>query len=145
MYLLDTNVISEMRRGRSADAGVRRFLHDFEEDLYLPVQVIGELRYGVERLRRKSDHSQAEMLELWLNDVLETYAGRIKSFDLECAQIWGTMSAATHQSAIDKQIAAIALLYDLTLVTRHTRHYAGTGARALNPFEADAPQTESIP
>src|ERR1700744_6629961 len=129
MYLLDTNVISEMRRGRNADAGVRQFLHDFEDDLFLPVKVIGELRYGVESMRRNSDHPQAKMLELWLNDVLEIYAGRIKSFDLECAQIWGTMSAATHQSAIDKQIAASALVYDRTLGKRNSPHSAGTGTR----------------
>ena len=138
MYLLDTNVISELRRGAKADPGVRECLQGAEENLYLPVQVIGELRYGIERLRRKGDHAQSAMLEAWLNTVLDTFSGKILSFDLSSAQIWGAMSAAAHQSAIDKQIAAIALLYDFTIVTRNTRHFAGTGARVLNPFLADA-------
>lgn len=134
MYLLDTNVISELRRGERADSGIVQFLKDSDESLYLPVQVIGELRYGVERLRRRRDTAQAQKLEAWLNEVLDTFARRILSFDLSCAQVWGAMSAATQQSAIDKQIAAIALVHDLTVVSRNTAHFAGTGARVLNPF-----------
>jgi predicted nucleic acid-binding protein len=63
---------------------------------------------------------------------------RILNFDLACAALWGRLMGPSDQNPIDKQIAAIALHYDLTVVTRNVTHFAGTGVRLLNPFEADA-------
>jgi predicted nucleic acid-binding protein len=145
VYLIDTNVVSELRRDAKADTGVIRFFKEAHGSLYVPVQVVGELRYGVESLRRKGDLLQAGRLDAWLKTTLKIFTGKILNFDLECAQIWGTMSAATHQSAVDKQIAAVALSYGLTIATRNTNDFSGTGAQVLNPFEADTPEVASTP
>jgi toxin FitB len=137
MYLVDTNAISELRKGNKADPGVRSFLRANEDDLFLPVQAVGELSFGVESLRRKRDLPQAERLRKWLDTVLDAFDGRILSFDQACALTWGRLRSGNDQNLIDKQIAAIALIYDLTIVTRNSRHYDGTGARTMNPFTAD--------
>jgi toxin FitB len=80
----------------------------------------------------------------WLESVLEAFEGRILSFDQTCALIWGKLRSGNDQNLIDKQIAAMALIYDLTIVTRNTRHYDGTGVRVLNPFFADRSSGASI-
>jgi hypothetical protein len=103
------------------------------------VQVIGELRFGIERMRLKGDLPQAGRLDAWLKLILTEYAARILSFDLQCAETWGSLMGPNDQHLVDRQIAAIALVYDLTVVTRNTAHFAGTGARLVNPFRADAP------
>jgi predicted nucleic acid-binding protein len=135
MYLLDTNVVSEARKGLNANPGVVAFRSQvLKNEDFLPVQVIGELRRGVENLRHRGDIPQAQLLEGWLEDVLDEYRDRILSFDAECAHIWGRLAAPSNQNLIDKQVAAIALLYDLVVVTRNVEHFAATGARVLNPF-----------
>lgn len=137
MFLVDTNVISELRKGVKADPGVRAFLKANEDNLLLPVQALGELSFGVESLKRKGDLPRAERVQKWLNLVLDTFEGKILSFDESCALTWGRLRSANDQNLIDKQIAAIALIYDLTIVTRNTRHYDGCGVRVVNPFFAD--------
>lgn len=137
MYLVDTNAISELRKGSKADPGVRALLKSKEDELFLPVQVIGELSFGVESLKRKGDLPQAQRVQTWLDSVLDAFDGRILNFDGTCALIWGRLRSANDQSLIDKQIAAIALFYDLIVITRNTRHYEGTGVRVVNPFQAD--------
>lgn len=137
MYLVNTNAISELRKGDKADPGVRAFLKAGENDLFLPVQAIGELSFGVESLKRKHDLPQAARLQEWLDSVLDAFEGRILSFDQACALTWGKLRSGNDQNLIDKQIAAIALIYDLTIVTRNTRHYDGSGVRVVNPFLAD--------
>lgn len=141
MYLIDTNVISEKRKGLRADPGVLKFWRQVlvNED-YLPAQAVGELRRGVENLKHRGDLPQAVLLETWLESILDEYAERILSFNAECAHIWGRLMSPNNQSPVDKQIAAIALLYDLTVVTRNTEDFATTGARVLNPFEYLAPK-----
>jgi len=100
----------------------------------MPVQVIGELRRGVENVLRKGDTAQAKRLEAWFQLVFEEFAVRILAFDADCALVWGRFAGTSQQSLIDKQIASIAIVYDLTLVTRNTSDFLGTGARLLNPF-----------
>jgi predicted nucleic acid-binding protein len=138
MFLVDTNVLSEGRKGARADAGVVDFLGRKEHELFLPVQVVGELRSGIESLRQRGDLPQALRLETWLESVLDEYAQRILAFDLQCAKMWGILMGSNDQHIVDRQIAAIALVYDLTVVTRNTAHFAGMGVRVLNPFLADA-------
>lgn len=136
MYLVDTNVISEARKGPRANAGVLGFLNQASpDDLYLSVQTIGELRRGVERIRHRGDAPQARLLEDWLSLILTDYADRILAFDADCAQIWGKLMAPHPQHPIDKQIAAIALIYDLVVVTRNTNDFTGTGVAVLDPFQ----------
>ena len=134
MFLVDTNVISEIRKGPRADVGVIGFLRDLDNEIFLPVQVVGELRRGVQNVMRKGDAVQARMLETWFQRILEEFSKRILIFDLDCAQTWGRLAGFNEQNLIDKQIAAIAIVYDLTLVTRNTSHFSGIGVRLLNPF-----------
>jgi toxin FitB len=138
MYLIDTNVLSERRKGSKADLGVVEFFRHAPNELFLPVQVAGEIEGGIERLRQRGDHPQSRVLEKWYRGVLAEFSDHVLSFDLDCAKIWGVLIGANEQHSIDKQIAAIALLHDLTVVTRNTAHFSGTGARTLNPFRADS-------
>lgn len=136
MYLIDTNVISESRKGKKANPGVIRFLQRADESaLYLAVQTIGELRRGVENIRHRGDNRQAQQLERWLDMVVQEYSDRILDFDENCAQVWGKLMSPTNQHPIDKQIAAVALIHDLTVVTRNVDDFAGSAARIFNPFE----------
>jgi predicted nucleic acid-binding protein len=138
LYLIDTNVLAERRKGSRADAGVVGFLDDTRNELHVPVQVIGDLQSGIDGLKLRGVVPQALALQRWLNRILEHYSERIISFDLTCALAWGTLMWINDQNAVDRQIAAMALVYDLTIVTRNTSHFTGTGARILNPFLADA-------
>lgn len=135
MYLVDTNVISEMRKGRKANAGVLNFFRTHQAgDLYVCVQTIGEIRRGVENIRQRGDLAQAARLEDWLNLVTNDYADRILSFDMDCTQIWGRLMSPHATHVIDKQIAAIALIYNLDVVTRNVNDFAAAGVNLLNPF-----------
>lgn len=136
MYLVDTNIISEARKGSRANPGVRAFWRNADAgDLYLSVQTIGEIRRGLENIRKRGDGVQAQLLEGWLALVLTEYADRILAFDADCAQVWGTLMSPHPQHPIDKQIAAIALIHDMTVVTRNVEDFKGTGVRLKNPFD----------
>ncbi|MBI2802973.1 MAG: type II toxin-antitoxin system VapC family toxin [Gammaproteobacteria bacterium] len=137
MYLVDTDVISEARKGEKANAGVRAFFNNATRnniELYLSAITIGELRKGVESIRHRGDRVQAQRLERWLGRLTNNYADAVLPFDQETAQVWGRLSAPRPENPLDKQIAATALIYDLAVVTRNTAHYAPTGVRLLNPF-----------
>jgi len=137
VYLLDTDVVSELRKGESANPAVREFFAKASReatDLYLSAITIGELRQGVERIRHRGDTAQARRLGRWLAQVTTAYAEAILSFDEECAQVWGRLRVPNPENPLDKQIAATALIHDLCVVTRNTDHYAPTGVRLLNPF-----------
>jgi predicted nucleic acid-binding protein len=88
-------------------------------------------------LKNRHDDPQAAQLEAWVDSILSDASVRILAFDTPCAIMWGKLMAGGSQHTIDRQIAAIALIYDLTIVTRNTQHYDGTGARVVNPFLAD--------
>ncbi|KDP84555.1 hypothetical protein CF70_018820 [Cupriavidus sp. SK-3] len=138
MYLIDTNVISEVRKRERANKGVRAFFRQAvrqETDLYLSVVTVGELRRGVELIRHRGDHAQAAILATWLESVLCEFAQHILSVDEEIGQTWGRLRAPHPEHALDKLIAATALIHDLTVVTRNVEDFAGTGVRLLNPFE----------
>ena len=137
MYLVDTGVISEARKGQKANVGVRGFFRGAAKDkseLYLSAVTVGELRQGVEAVRHRGDTSQASILERWLARLAGDYAESILPFDTEIAQIWGRLRVPHPENPLDKQIAATALMYDLTVVTRNTAHFEPTGVRLLNPF-----------
>lgn len=135
MYLVDTNVISEARKGSKANPGVRQFFRLTDAgELYLSVQTVGEIRRGLENIRHRGDLPQAKKLEKWLDLVVTDYADRILSFDTDCAEVWGRLMSPHHEHPIDKQIAAIALIHDLTVVTRNVDDFRGTGVGLSNPF-----------
>jgi toxin FitB len=138
MYLLDTNIISELRKRDRANSGIIRFfdrLTEQEAISYLSVITIGELRRGVDIIQHRGDFSQAKSLENWLQTILDSYAENILDFGREEAQIWGRLRVPHPENALDKQIAATALVYDLTLVTRNVKDFAATGVTLLNPFD----------
>lgn len=137
MYLVDTDVISEARKGERANAGVRAFFRNAARDnatLYLSVITVGEMRQGVEIVRHRGDKAQADRLERWLDRVTSDYTDAILPFDEEAAQIWGRLRVPNPENPLDKQIAATALIYDLIVVTRNSAHYESTGVRLVNPF-----------
>jgi predicted nucleic acid-binding protein len=134
--LLDTNVISELRKGPRTDRQVAVWFEGVaEEDVHLSVLVVGELRRGIERLRDR-DTRQAGALEAWLRRVVREHAERILPVDAEVAEQWGRLTAIRSASVIDTLMAATAQVYDLVLVTRNVTDVAWTGVAYLNPFEA---------
>jgi toxin FitB len=134
-FLLDTNVLSELRKGKRADPHVAAWFAEVPPaDLFLSVLVAGELRQGVERLRRR-DLDSAERLDRWLVALLEGYAERILPVDLLTAELWGRLNSPDPLPAVDGLLAATALTHDLTLVTRNGRDVARTGVRLVDPFQ----------
>lgn len=137
MYLLDTNVISEIRKGERANPGVQVFFRQAitnGDKLFLSVVTIGELRRGLELIRHRNDHRQANQLESWLETILPHYQDAIIGIDADIAQLWGRLRVPHYEHELDKLIASTALLYDLTVVTRNVDDFAGTGTQLLNPF-----------
>lgn len=137
MYLVDTNVVSEARKGSRADFGVRRFFAgvvDNRTPVFLSVITIGELRRGVELIRHRGDALQAQRLEKWLQSILADFADNILDIDADIAQLWGRLCAPRGENALDKLIAATALIHGLTVVTRNHRHFGTTGVSLLDPF-----------
>ena len=137
MYLVDTDVISDARKRNRANPGVRRFFADAATQatpLFLSAVTIGELRQGVEAVRHRGDLAQATRLDRWLRMVTTEYADAILAFDGEIAQVWGRLRVPHAENPLDKQIAATALMYGLTVVTRNVPHYEPTGVAVLNPF-----------
>ncbi len=134
-FLLDTNILSELRKGPRADAGVRRWMESVEEEsLFTSVLVLGELRRGTERLRRR-DKVAAAALDQWYSRFLEGFSDRVLDVDAAVAERWGALNVPDPLPAVDGLLAATALVHGLTLVSRNLRDVERSGARVLNPFE----------
>ena len=137
MYLIDTDVISELRKRERANPGVVAFFKEVassDAPLYVAAVTIGELRRGIELLRHRGDTKQAQTLERWLGRLLDDFADSVLVFDADMAQVWGRLRVPHPENPLDKQIAATALIHDLVLVTRNVKHYSETGVKLLNPF-----------
>jgi hypothetical protein len=135
-FLLDTNVVSEIRK-RAADRNVLEWFASVPAgELFLSVLVVGEIRQGVERLARH-DRAQAEVFEHWLTQLVAVYGDRIMPVTTEIAEAWGRLNVPDPVPVVDGLLAATALVQGWTLVTRNTADVAATGVRLLNPFAAN--------
>lgn len=136
-YLIDTNIISEVRKGTRCNPNVARWYEQIaDESLYLSVLALGEIRKGIERIRSK-DPSQALAIENWLLAVDKAFGGRILAVDRLVADEWGRLNASRAVPVIDGLLAATSKVHRMTLVTRNTMDLAGLDVELLNPFEAD--------
>jgi predicted nucleic acid-binding protein len=133
-FLLDTNVVSELRKGRRCNPGVATwFAKVGPEEIYLSVVTIGELRKGIENIRRR-DAPAADSLEKWLQGLVTAHRDRILLIDQGIAEIWGRFNVPDPLPVIDGLIAATAQVHKLTLVSRNLEDVARTGVACLNPF-----------
>jgi toxin FitB len=133
-FLLDTNVVSELRRARPNANVMQWFDRHRTSEAYVSALVIGEIRQGIERLRER-DPSRAKLLDLWLDGLISLYDGRVLPVDAEVAQEWGRLSAQ-RRPVVDSLMAATAKVHGLTLVTRNVSDVAGLGVPVVDPFEA---------
>lgn len=138
-YLLDTNVVSEIRKKERCHAAVARWWSETRpEQFYLSALVLGEIRRGIEQVRPR-DPAQARTLERWLAALADGFRDRILPVDQPVAEEWGRMHAVRSLPIIDGLLAATARVHDLTLVTRDVGDLAGCGARLLDPFSERQP------
>lgn len=133
-FLLDTNVISEARKP-NGNPRVREWLASVKgTDLFLSVLVVGEIRLGIERLRRR-DPAQASIYETWLAELQQDYADRILPITIRIAEEWARLNAPSPVPVIDGLLAATAIVEGLTLVSRNTADLTRTGVRLFDPFD----------
>lgn len=139
-FLVDTNVISELRKGERADTAVRTwFARVDDDDVFLSVLVVGEIRKGIERVRRR-DPAQAPPLEAWLRRITAGYADRILPVTVDIAEAYGRFNVPDPLPTIDSLVAATAHVHGMTVATRNVGDIVRTGVPVVNPFEAATPE-----
>jgi toxin FitB len=132
-FLIDTNVVSEIRRGR--DPHVRAWAAAVDDvELHLSVMTLGEIRKGIELLHGR-DPIQAGVFARWLEDLHVRFAERIVAIDSRIAEEWGRLNAALTRNTVDTLIAASARVHSLVVVTRNTNDFAGCDVPLLNPWQ----------
>ena len=137
-FLIDTNVLSELRKGARADVNVRRWFEGIDDNsIFLSVLVTGEIRRGIESIRKR-DARAALALERWLDNVMEAYSERVLPVDAATADEWGRLDARGTLPVVDGLLAATARVHDLTLVTRNVKDVVRTGIDMLDPFTPPA-------
>lgn len=135
-FLLDTNVIAELRKGSKANPTVRTWFAELEPDaIFLSVLTMGEIRRGIESVRRR-DPTAGRALERWLRRIETDHADRILEIDLAIAEEWGRLNVPDPLPVVDGLLAATARVHGLTLATRNVRDVARAGGDVVNPFEA---------
>lgn len=133
-YLLDTNVISELRKKSRCNPGVKNWYATInEQEIYLSVLVIGELRCGIELIKRR-DPDAASHLDVWLKKIIREYSDRIFPITQEIAETWGKMNVPDPISTVDGLLAATAKVHNCTLVTRNTKDIIRCDVLYYNPF-----------
>lgn len=133
-FLLDTNVISEIRKSRPHPGLARWYETVKGTELFLSVLVLGEIQQGISRLRRR-DRRQAAVYETWLERLHSRFADRILPVTRDVALEWGRLNAGHPLPVVDGLLAATAAVHGLTLVTRNVEDVAQSGVALLNPFE----------
>jgi hypothetical protein len=133
-FLIDTNVISELRKKNRANRGVISWFDSVDADLlYLSVLVVGELRRGIELIRRR-DVVAAQNLEVWFLRLKNEFSDRVLEITGEIAELWGQMGLQSPLPPIDGLLAATALHHGLVLVTRNVSDVESSTVQILNPF-----------
>jgi predicted nucleic acid-binding protein len=133
-YLLDTNVISELRKGRRCNPGVASWFAEVaSEHIYLSALTLGEIRKGIESIRRR-DEPTAEALEDWFRELEASHSDHILPVDQAIAEQWGRFNVPDPLPVLDSLLAATASVHGLTLVTRNLKDVERTGVDCLNPF-----------
>lgn len=133
-YLLDTNVISELRKRDRANPNVIDWASQRRPDeLWLSVMTVAEVRQGIE-LKRRRDPDAALVLDAWLLITVDTHGDRILPVSLAIAERWARLAVPDPLPVVDGLLAATAIEHDLTLVTRNVAHVERTGVRLVNPF-----------
>lgn len=135
-YLVDTNIYSEPVKPKP-EPKVVEWLRKHERELYVSTVTIGEIRRGIERL---PDGKRKDQLRAWLQSICECMKGRVLSYNISTAHVWGQLKAKWDKAGVsvpslDSQIAATAQRHGLTVVTRNTSDFDKTGVKVLNPFE----------
>jgi predicted nucleic acid-binding protein len=139
MYLLDTDVLSELRRSRR-NSNVTKWIVDIApDDLFLSVITISEIELGIER-QRPLNPGFAQNLSDWLDITLRVYGERILPLTIGIARRWGRLAAQLGNKQLDLAIASTALEHDLTVVTRNVSDFEPTGVSILNPFDTLPPR-----
>ena len=132
MFLIDTDVLSALRKRKRHPEIARWIKAQRSADLYLSVMTVGEIERGIERQQRR-DPVHAHALAAWLDRLLALYGDRILAVDLSAARRWGRLSHLIGHDGADLLIAATALEHGLTVVTRNVRHFEPTGVPVLDP------------
>jgi predicted nucleic acid-binding protein len=132
MYLLDTNVVSELRRARPHGAVLAWLDKVRDQDLHLSAVTIGEIQSGIE-ITREQDQAKAAAIEAWLEQVAGTY--NVLAMDAQTFRVWARLMHRRTDTLIeDAMIASTAAVHHLTVVTRNVRDFEGLGVLTLNPF-----------
>lgn len=135
-YLLDTNVVSELRKGERSDPHVAAWYASVAgADKFLSVLTVGEIRRGIEGIRRR-DTSSARALDVWLARLLADHSARILTVTEPIADEWGRLNVPDPLPVIDGLLAATAIVHGLTLATRNVDDVERTAVACVNPFEA---------
>ena len=136
-YLIDTNVISELRKRERCNANVARWFDACPpEEMFLSVLTVGEIRRGIESIRTR-DSEAAASLDGWLARVIAEHEDRVLSIDRAAADEWGRLNVPDPLPVIDGLLAATAKVRGMILVSRNTRDVERTGVTCLNPFLED--------
>jgi len=131
MFLIDTNVLSALRRRNQHPDVVRWIESQRMADLYISVVTVGEIERGIVQQQRHNPDF-ARDLSIWLDRILDWYGDRILPVDVATARRWGQLSAALGHDSVDLLIAATALEHGLTVATRNVRHFEPTGVSVVD-------------
>ena len=134
-FLLDTNVLAELRKGAPGSSRVTTWFESLEPDsILLSVLTVGEIRRGIDNIRRR-DRRAAAALERWLRRLVRAHDDRILPVDLAIAEEWGRLNVPDPLPVVDGLLAATATVHGLTLATRNVKDVVRTGVPVVNPFE----------